>query len=44
MAEEPVGTVTHYFAKPRVGVVSLTGEVRGRRCGLTVMGLTSSRR
>lgn len=27
MAEEPVGTVTHYFAKPRVGVVSLTGEV-----------------
>ncbi len=27
MAEEPVGTVTHYFAKPQVGVVSLTGDV-----------------
>ncbi len=27
MTEEPVGTVTHYFAKPQVGVVSLTGDV-----------------
>ena len=28
MAEHPVGAVTHYFAKPQVGIVSLTTEVR----------------
>ncbi len=27
MAEKLVGTVTHYFAKPNVGVVALTGNV-----------------
>lgn len=28
MAEEHVGTITHYFAKPEVGVVKLTAEIR----------------
>ena len=27
MAEELIGTVTHYFAKPEVGVVKLSGAV-----------------
>ena len=27
MAEHPVGAVTHYFGKPRVGIVALTGDV-----------------
>jgi putative protease len=27
MQEQLVGTVTHYFAKPSVGVVQLVGEV-----------------
>ena len=28
MADELVGTITHYFAKPQVGVVKLTGGVK----------------
>lgn len=28
MAEELVGTITHYFAKPSVGVVKLTGDIK----------------
>ena len=28
MAEELVGTITHYFAKPQVGVVKLTAGVK----------------
>jgi putative protease len=28
MAEELVGTITHYFAKPEVGVVKLNVEVK----------------
>jgi putative protease len=28
MAEEHVGTITHYFAKPEVGVVKLTAEIK----------------
>ena len=27
MAEYAVGTVTHYFGKPKVGIVALTGDV-----------------
>ena len=27
MAKHPVGTVTHYFGKPRVGIVALTRKV-----------------
>ncbi len=27
MAEVPIGTVTHYFGKPQVGIVALTGDV-----------------
>ena len=27
MAEQPVGTVTHYFAKPQVGIVSLIANI-----------------
>ena len=27
MAEYSVGTVTHYFGKPKVGIVGLTGDV-----------------
>ena len=27
MAQHPVGTVTHYFGKPQVGIVALTGHV-----------------
>jgi putative protease len=27
MAEELIGTVTHYFAKPEVGVVKLNGAI-----------------
>ena len=27
MAEHPVGAVTHYFGKPRLGIVAITGEV-----------------
>ena len=27
MAERQIGTVTHYFGKPRVGIVALTGRV-----------------
>ena len=27
MAEHPVGAVTHYFGKPQVGIVALTGDV-----------------
>ena len=27
MAERPVGTVTHYFGKPQVGIVALSGRV-----------------
>ena len=27
MAQHPVGTVTHYFGKPQVGIVALTGDV-----------------
>lgn len=27
MAKKPVGTVTHYFGKPKVGIVTLTGRV-----------------
>jgi len=27
MTEELVGTVTHYFSKPKVGVVKLTGSI-----------------
>jgi putative protease len=28
MAEELVGTVSHYFAKPQVGVVKLTAAIK----------------
>lgn len=28
MAEQNVGTITHYFAKPEVGVVKLTSEIK----------------
>ncbi|KPK78485.1 MAG: translation elongation factor-like protein [Gemmatimonas sp. SM23_52] len=28
MAEELVGTITHYFPKPEVGVVKLTGDLK----------------
>jgi putative protease len=28
MAEEPVGTITHYFSKPQVGVVKVTAEIK----------------
>lgn len=28
MAEEVVGTITHYFSKPEVGVVKLTAEIK----------------
>ena len=28
MAEELVGSVSHYFAKPQVGVVKLTGDLK----------------
>lgn len=39
MAEELVGTITHYFAKPEVGVVKLSGDIRVgdvlRFCGHT---------
>ncbi len=28
MAEEPVGTITHYFPKPEVGVVKLTASIK----------------
>ena len=28
MSEEPVGAITHYFAKPQVGVVKLTAGVK----------------
>lgn len=28
MAEELIGSVTHYFAKPQVGVVKLTGDLK----------------
>ncbi|UCF20554.1 MAG: translation elongation factor-like protein [Gemmatimonadota bacterium] len=28
MTEELVGTITHYFAKPEVGVVKLTVEIK----------------
>ncbi len=28
MAEEPVGTITHYFPKPQVGVVKLTAAIK----------------
>jgi putative protease len=28
MAEELVGTITHYFSKPEVGVVKLTAEIK----------------
>ena len=27
MAERQIGTITHYFGKPRVGIVALTGRV-----------------
>ena len=27
MAEHPVGTVTHYFGKLQVGIVSLTADI-----------------
>ena len=27
MAERPVGTVTHYFGTPQVGIVALSGRV-----------------
>lgn len=27
MAKKPVGTVTHYFGKPKVGIVTLAGRV-----------------
>jgi hypothetical protein len=27
MAEQPVGTVTHYYGKPHVAVIMLSGEV-----------------
>ena len=27
MAEELIGTITHYFAKPEVGVVKLSGAI-----------------
>jgi hypothetical protein len=27
MAEHPVGTVTHYFGKLRVGIVALTADI-----------------
>ncbi len=28
MAEEHVGTITHYFAKPEVGVIKLTADIK----------------
>ncbi len=28
MAEEHVGTITHYFPKPEVGVVKLTADIK----------------
>lgn len=28
MAEELVGSITHYFAKPEVGVVKLVGDIK----------------
>ena len=28
MTEHPVGTVTHYFGKVQVGIVSLTADIR----------------
>jgi len=28
MAEELIGSVSHYFAKPQVGVVKLTGDLK----------------
>ncbi len=28
MAEERIGTITHYFAKPEVGVVKLEADVK----------------
>ena len=28
MSEERVGTVSHYFAKPQVGVVTLTANIK----------------
>jgi putative protease len=28
MAEELIGTVTHYFGRPGVGVVQLTGSIK----------------
>ena len=27
MAKKPIGTVTHYFGKPKVGIVALAGRV-----------------
>jgi putative protease len=27
MAKNPIGTVTHYFGKPKVGIVALAGRV-----------------
>ncbi|MBI3048632.1 MAG: translation elongation factor-like protein [Acidobacteria bacterium] len=28
MSEELIGTVSHYFAKPQVGVVALTADIK----------------
>lgn len=28
MSEQPLGTITHYFAKPEVGVIKLTGGLQ----------------
>jgi hypothetical protein len=28
MAEAPVGSITHYFAKPEVGVIKLQGAIK----------------
>jgi putative protease len=28
MSEQKVGSITHYFAKPEVGVVKLTAEIK----------------
>ena len=30
MAEDLIGTVTHYFGKPQVGIVALTSDVTTR--------------
>ena len=27
MAKDPIGTVTHYFGKPKVGIVALAGRI-----------------